>query len=120
MSGDTQILEVCVKNSTAKLINTTQTNLLRQFTKLLCDLIVTNTALNSVMIKYNTIHYFHKCAALQSVQCFEAVGWVAGRASGLKKTEWLGAGVVVCLTDSLCRLAYGPADATATHCLLFQ
>ena len=32
------------------------------------------------------------------LQCFDAVGWAAGRASGLyKKTEWLGAGVVVCL-----------------------
>ena len=33
-----------------------------------------------------------------------------------KKTEWWGAGMVVCLE----RLAYGPADATATHCLLLQ
>ena len=31
------------------------------------------------------------------LQCFDAVGWAAGRASGLKKTEWWGAGVVVCL-----------------------
>jgi len=31
------------------------------------------------------------------LQCFDAVGWPAGRASGLKKTEWCGAGVVVCL-----------------------
>ena len=29
--------------------------------------------------------------------CFDAVGWVAGRASGLKKNEWWGAGVVICL-----------------------
>ena len=33
----------------------------------------------------------------QCLQCFDAVGWVAGRASGLKKTEWWGAGVVICL-----------------------
>jgi len=33
------------------------------------------------------------------------------------KTEWWGAGVVICLW---CRFAYGPADATATHCLLLQ
>ena len=32
-----------------------------------------------------------------SLQCFDAVGWAAGRASGLKKTEWWGAGVVICL-----------------------
>jgi len=31
------------------------------------------------------------------VQCFDAVSWVAGRASSLQKTEWCGAGVVVCL-----------------------
>jgi len=29
------------------------------------------------------------------LQCFDAVGWAAGRASGLKKTERWGAGVVV-------------------------
>jgi len=31
------------------------------------------------------------------LQCFDAVGWAAGRASGLYKTEWWGAGVVICL-----------------------
>ena len=31
------------------------------------------------------------------LQCFDAVGWVAGRASGLLTTEWWGAGVVICL-----------------------
>jgi len=29
------------------------------------------------------------------LQCFDAVGWAAGRASGLEKTEWWGAGVVI-------------------------
>ena len=29
---------------------------------------------------------------LQCLQCFDAVGWAAGRASGLYKTEWWGAG----------------------------
>ena len=33
----------------------------------------------------------------QCLQCFGAVGWVAGRASGLQKTEWWGAGVVLSL-----------------------
>jgi len=33
----------------------------------------------------------------RTLQCFDAVGWAAGRASSLKKTEWWGAGVVVCL-----------------------
>jgi len=31
------------------------------------------------------------------LQCFDAVGWAAGRASGLSKTEWWGAGVIICL-----------------------
>ena len=34
----------------------------------------------------------HKC-----LQCCDAVGWAAGRASGLQKTEWWGAGVVISL-----------------------
>ena len=34
---------------------------------------------------------------IQCLLCFDAVGWVAGRASGLSKTEWWGAGVVICL-----------------------
>jgi len=31
------------------------------------------------------------------LQCLDAVGWAAGRASGLQKTKWWGAGVVICL-----------------------
>ena len=31
------------------------------------------------------------------IQCYDAVGWAAGRAPGLYKTEWWGAGVVICL-----------------------
>jgi len=38
----------------------------------------------------------HKCKKL-SLQCFDPVGLAAGRASGLQKTEWWGAGVVICL-----------------------
>jgi len=30
-------------------------------------------------------------------QCFDAVGWAAGRASSLQKTEWWGAGMVIWL-----------------------
>ena len=45
------------------------------------------------------------------------VGRQAGHPAG-KKTEWWGAGVV--LSGEGCRFAYGPADATATHCLLLQ
>ena len=51
------------------------------------------------------------------LQCFDAVGWAAGRASGLQK---LSGGVLVWFSEVRCRLAYSPADATATHCLLLQ
>ena len=34
--------------------------------------------------------------ASSSIHCFDAVGWTAGRAPGLQKTEWLGAGMVIC------------------------
>jgi len=47
------------------------------------------------------------------------VGRQEGQPAG-KKTEWWGAGVVIYLSGARCRLAYGPADATATHCLLLQ
>ena len=36
----------------------------------------------------------------------------------VKKLEWWGAGVVIYLERGAD--AYGPADATATHCLLLQ
>ena len=51
-------------------------------------------------------------------QCFDAVGWAAGRASAIWPVKnrvvgyWHGY-----LSGARCRLAYGPADATATHCL---
>ena len=35
--------------------------------------------------------------AVTCLQCFDTVGWAAGRASGLYKTEWWGAGVVIYL-----------------------
>ena len=36
--------------------------------------------------------------SLNCLQCFDAVGWAAGRVCGLyAKTEWWGAGVVICL-----------------------
>ena len=46
---------------------------------------------------------FHRFGNVSAVyladclQCFDAVGWAAGRASGLLKTEWWDAGVVICL-----------------------
>ena len=56
----------------------------------------------------------------ECLQCFDTVGWASGRTSGLWKNTW----VVGCwrgyLSGTGCRLAYGPADATLTHCLLLQ
>ena len=34
---------------------------------------------------------------VKGLQCLDAVGWAALRASGLKKNEWWGAGMVICL-----------------------
>ena len=45
----------------------------------------------SVFIFYNGV-----CCVDIYHQCLDAVGWAAGRASG-QKTEWWGAGVVICL-----------------------
>jgi len=53
---------------------------------------------------------------------FSALTLLVGRQEGhpaCKKTERWGVGVVI-LSGARCRLAYGPADATATHCLLLQ
>ena len=44
------------------------------------------------------------------------VGWSAGRASSLLKNSVMGCWRGY-LSAAICRLAYGPADATATHCL---
>ena len=55
------------------------------------------------------------------LQAFSAlallVAWQEGHPACKKLSG--GAGVVICL-GARCRLAYGPADATATHCLLLQ
>jgi len=56
--------------------------------------------------------FHHSC-----LMCFDAVGWMAGRASGLLKLVGCRRGFV---SGSRCRFAYGSADATATHYLLLQ
>jgi len=53
---------------------------------------------------------------------FSALTLLVGRQEGhpaCKKTEWWGAGVVVCLERGA-DLHMAPAGATATHCLLLQ
>ena len=56
-----------------------------------------------------------------AVAAFSALTLLVGRQEGhpaRKKTEWWGAGVVICLERGAD--LYGPADATATRCLLLQ
>ena len=65
----------------------------------------------------NTV-WLYKCLYC-CLQCFDAVGWAAGRASGLQK-NWVVGCWCVYLSGARCRLAYGPADATATHSVLLQ
>jgi len=50
------------------------------------------------------------------LQCFDAVGWAAGSASKNLSGGMLAWSSVL----GEVRFAYGPADATATHCLLLQ
>ena len=53
------------------------------------------------------------------LQCFDAVGWAAGRASGLLKNK--SGGVLAWLSVwSEVQTCTCPADATATHYLLLQ
>jgi len=54
--------------------------------------VVQNKCLFFISVVFVYSVYYTGC-----LQCFDAVGWVAGRASGLWKTESWGAGVVVCL-----------------------
>ena len=53
---------------------------------------------NTSKITTNETQDFTAVLPATCLQCFDAVGWAARRASGLyKKTEWWGAGVVVCV-----------------------
>jgi len=67
-----------------------------------------------VFVEFIVVLHSSKC-----LQWFDAVGCVAERTSRLVKNRvvgcWHG-----CLSGASCRLAYGPADVTATHCLLLQ
>jgi len=59
-------------------------------------------------------------AATFCLQCFDAVGWAAGRAGHLACKKVSG-GVLAWLSVwSEVILVYGLVDATASHCLLLQ
>jgi len=52
---------------------------------------------------------------------FGALTLLVGRQEGHPACKKQSGVVLACyLCGARCRLAYGPADATATHCLLFQ
>jgi len=85
---------------------------------IICTALLMQGINNAVQIMaYNKI-----ILLMQGIAPFSALTLLVGRQEGhpaCKKTEWWVAGVVICLERG-CRLAYGPADATATHCLLLQ
>jgi len=66
-----------------------------------------------VSLKFSAITY-------KWPSCFDAVAWLGGR-KGIRPVKnrvvgcWHG-----CLSGVRCKLTYGSADATATHCLLLQ
>ena len=55
-----------------------------------------------------------------SLQCFDAVGWATEGNPACKKTEWLGAGVVICLERGADLHMAQWMPCTATHGLLLQ
>jgi len=65
-----------------------------------------------------------KCFFMYALNyAFSALTLLVGRQEGhlaCEITEWWDAGMVTCLWQGACRLAYGPAVATATHYLLLQ
>ena len=69
-------------------------------------------------VRINILVIIHPFKGL-CLQCFDAVGW-ADRKGIRPVKNW----AVGCwrgyLSGARCRLAHGPADATATHCLLLQ
>jgi len=72
------------------------------------------------MALYKYVYYYY----YYYYYSFSALTLLVVRQKGhlaCKKTEWWGTGVVICLErDADLHNAYGPADATATHCLLLQ
>ena len=62
--------------------------------------------------------FISSAAVVLCLQCFALLVWRQEGHQPVKNTVaecWHGY-----LSGAMCRLAYGPADATATHCLLLQ
>ena len=57
----------------------------------------TQTSAGRMPLQPLEFYFFVLRCLSASFQCFDAVVWAAGRASGLQKTEWWGAAVAICL-----------------------
>jgi len=79
-------------------------------------------------VLYTTAVYFTEpwafvCDFNINLTAFSALTLLVGRQErhpACKKTEWWGAGMVICLERGADLHMARPADATATHCLLLQ
>ena len=72
--------------------------------------------LHAVLLSTGSCNVVYWCLLWQIVSAFSALTLLVGRHEGHPAHKKLGGGVA----GASCRLAYGPADATATHCLLLQ
>jgi len=85
---------------------------------------LTSNTTNCVMFYCLQFYAIHCYILVFIFYCaFSALMLLVGRQEGhpdCKKLEWWGAGMVGYLSGARCRVAYGPADATATHCILLQ
>ena len=72
--------------------------------------------LSAIIIIYCYLLIWHVCST------FSAVTLLVGRQEGHPacQKQWWRAGMVICLERGADLHNYGPADATATHCLLRQ
>jgi len=71
---------------------------------------------------YKVLTFFIKVLVSkgESFSFSDLTRWLCSR-KGIRPVKKLSGGVLAWLSVwSICRLAYGPADATATHCLLLQ
>ena len=80
-----------------------------------------STSVSSALLAVATICYIHSLFTLHCCVCFLAfsafmllVGWQEGHPA----CKELSGGMLAWLFGARYRFAYGPADATATHCLL--
>jgi len=75
--------------------------------------------LNGLMNNLMTVRFNLKYS---QITAFSALTLLVGRREGHTacKKQWWGAGVAWLSVWSEMHVAYGPADATATHCLLLQ